>query len=246
MGVYNIRLGSQLTFDDEKEQDLITVIEQLNKSHKIGQFISHLLRLAIENPDIVEVKNGQCEKGEIMRLMDAYGISYNRDKFFKDITKEVADMKKKIDSIYELSYKTYMLALMGKQLGLEEKSNNALMADFILERQLKDIQDKLGLIIYDQVYASNKLDDTHERANEALEYIIESYSGIVNELKSSIQPVQVVQSISNNVENTVAEESNNSVKVENTSTDNKEAEDDEIIDFGDADLSLLSNFFGDD
>jgi hypothetical protein len=152
MSAYNIRLGSQLSFDDEQEKDIIVAIEQLNATHKTGQFVSHLLRLALENPDILEVKNGKCEKGAIMRQMDAAGMSYDRKKFFNEVTKEVTEMKKKIDSIYDIAMQTYTLALMDKHLGLEEKSDNTLQASFILERQLKSLQDSLGVILSDPIY----------------------------------------------------------------------------------------------
>ena len=53
------------------------------------------------------------------------------------------------------SYQIGTLALMGKHLGLEEKSNNSLMSTFILERQLKDLQTSLGVIYYFWALQSN-------------------------------------------------------------------------------------------
>lgn len=256
MSTYNIRLGSQLSFDDEQEKDLIAVIEQLNANHKMGQFVSHLLRIALENPEIMEVKNGKYEKGAIIKQMELAGMSYNRKQFFTDVTKNLADMKKKIDTIYDMTMKMYVLAQMGKHLGLEEKANNSLMTTFVLEKQLKDIQDSLGVILSDSVYASNKIDASHSKANDTLEYIIETYDNILNELKATFevqkvevpaiqvaQPTQqiveqtVVQPVQQVIEQPVAK----SVVESNSSNDGN----DEVIDFGNtADFGALSNFFG--
>ena len=155
MGVYTTRLGCQLSFSEEQESDIIAVIQQLNSTHKTGQFLSNLIRIALECPEVIDKGNGRFEQGALLRHMDACGISYDRRQFMQSVTKEIADMKKKVDSIYDIAMKTYTLALMGKHLGLEEKSNNSLMSTFILERQLKDLQTSLGVNIGDAVYASN-------------------------------------------------------------------------------------------
>ena len=53
----------------------------------------------------------------------------------------------------------YILAQMGKHLGLEDKTNNTLMASFILERQIQDLQNTLGVGTLTP-FSSNKLEDT--------------------------------------------------------------------------------------
>lgn len=256
MSTYNIRLGSQLSFDDEQEKDLIAVIEQLNANHKMGQFVGHLLRIALENPEIMEVKNGKYEKGAIIKQMELAGMSYNRKQFFTDVTKNLADMKKKIDTIYDMTMKMYVLAQMGKHLGLEEKANNSLMATFVLEKQLKDIQDSLGVILSDSVYASNKIDASHSKANDTLEYIIETYDNILNELKATfevqkveIPAIQVTQPTQQIVEQTVVQPVQQVIEqpVAQSVVENNSSSDgnDEVLDFGNtADFGALSNFFG--
>ena len=59
MGAYNIRLGSMFSLDEEQEKDIIGAIEALNASHQTGKFLSNLLRIALDNPEILDVKDGK-------------------------------------------------------------------------------------------------------------------------------------------------------------------------------------------
>lgn len=272
MGTYTTRLGCQLSFSEEKEADIIAVIQKLNATHKTGQFISNLLRIALENPEVLDKGSGSYAPGSLMRAMENCGISYDRQQFFQSISKDVANMKQKIDDIYDLAFKTYTLGLMGKHLQIEEKSNNELMATFILERQLKDIQTKLALNFADSIYASNKALDVQEKAEEVMEYIIESYSGIVNELMSKLEvkqievpvaiqatqqvvPVQPTQQVVP-VQPVQPQQVTPAIKPQQPVTQPVEDGEDKAIDFGDTnnespqdfgkdadDLELLKNFF---
>jgi hypothetical protein len=91
-------------------------------------------------------------------------------------------MRKKIDSIYELAFRTYVLAMFNKQLGLEKKSNMVLAAEYALERQLGELSKQLGTNDLLHIWESNKHDDIEERAKKILDYIISTYDGIVNEI----------------------------------------------------------------
>lgn len=250
MGTYNIRLGSQLSFDEQQEADIIKAIESMNASHKSGQFISNLIRIAFDCPEIMDNNNGKYEKGAILKAMENSGLSYNRQSFIYQVTKEVDNMKKKVDEMYNIILKTYILGQMGKQIGLEEKTENELMAQFIIEKQLKELQDNLGISLTSSVFASNKKQDVKKIADEALEYIIESYSGIVNEIKNianSIKTVQI-QAVQQPIETVQQMDNvNNSISTDTeqaNATDSKEDDDNDFIDFGNADFNALCNFFG--
>lgn len=256
MGTYNIRLGSQLSFDEQQEADIIKAIETMNASHKSGQFISNLIRIAFDCPEIMDNNNGKYEKGAILKAMENSGLSYNRQAFMYQITKEVDAMKKKVDEMYSIILKTYMLGQMGKHLGLEEKADNELMAQFVIEKQLKELQDALGISLTSSVFASNRKQDIEKIADDALEYIIESYSGIVNELKTIVnnaqtvqvqtvqQPVTQFQQVNESTNNVVDTPVMNveQPNVEDSLADN--SDEDEIIDFGNADFGALGSFFG--
>lgn len=261
MGNYNIRLGCQLSFDEQQEADIIKAIEKLNATHKAGQFMSNIVRLAFDCPDIMDKSSGAYEKGAVIKALDSAGIFYSRKNFFDSLTKEVNLMKQKVDKMYEMVLKTYILGQMGKKLGLEEKADNLLMAQFVVEKQLKEIQDLLGITLGSSVLASNKKQEVEKIGDNALEYIIESYSGIMNELQNMIttQPVlvqNVVDSASGqnsasrqNIESVVETTDNKTEasKAETETVNNGESntDEDETIDFGNADFSALSNFFGD-
>lgn len=270
MGTYTTRLGCQLSFNEEKEADIIAIIQKLNATHKTGQFISNLIRIALECPEIIDKGSEDYASGSLMKNMDSWGISYDRKQFFQSITKDIASMKQRIDDIYEIAFKTYTLALMGKHLGLEEKSDNNLMASFLLERQLKDIQTKLGVNITDSVYASNKALDVHNKSQEVLEFIIDVYSGIVAEIVSKIS-VKELEIPVKQLEVPVGQVAVSSVPIQaqviaqpqpvvqpsiQIDKPDKVEEDikDEIVDFGaeapiefgnnQEDLAALANFFG--
>lgn len=215
MGTRSIRFGSQLTFDEDKEKDIIDTIDTLNSSHKMGQFMSNLIRLAFDNPEILRVGADGLEKQAMLQQVESSGMSVNRQRFMTEVTSEISDMKKKVDDVYNMVFKLYTLALMNKHLEIEDKSDNSLRATFVLERQLRQLQDSLGVNIGDAVYESDKVNDVHVKAEDCLEYIIEAYDGIIDEMKQVIavgqQPQVVVQQA---VENTGV--AGNNMIVDNT------------------------------
>lgn len=197
MSTRSIRFGSQLTFDEDKEKDIIDTIDTLNSSHKMGQFMSNLIRLAFDNPEILRVGADGLEKQAMLQQVESSGMSVSRQRFMSGVSSEISDMKKKVDEVYNMVFKLYTLALMNKHLEIEKKSDNSLRATFVLERQLRQLQDSLGVNIGDAVYESDKVTDVHARAEDCLEYIIEAYDGIIDEMKQAIvvgqQPQVVVQ-----------------------------------------------------
>lgn len=250
MGTRDIRLGCLLSFDEQQEADIIKALEVLNSSHKTGRFISNLIRLAFDDPEIYE----SDRKDAVAKAMQDCELSYNRKIFMNGLEAKLNEMKKKVDKMYDMVLKTYILAQMGKYLGLEQKADNELMAQFVLEKQFKELQDLLGMSMTSSVLASNKKQDVEKIANDALEYIIDSYSGIVNELKGivnkQVEISQATQANDNKTENIVQNTNENVENIENNKEDNKENDkendkEDEYIDFGNADYGALSNFFGD-
>jgi hypothetical protein len=233
----SIRLGSILTFDEDKEADIIKMFEYLNSSHKTGQFISSLVRLAVDCPEVFKKdSDGMLTIGPAMRKVDIAGLSEIRKNFMSDIIKKVEDMKKKVDEIYEQSLKTYVLAQMGKHLGIEGKSKNVLMADFVVEKQLGELQKSLGIVFKDNVYASNKLADVQKVADDSLELIIESYDGIVKELKNFTTAVTSTAVVANNTPHMSAVSNLSAVTTtKQTETATKATE---LVDFGEDTIEI--------
>jgi len=229
----NVRLGSYMTFDDVKEKDILDAMKYLNDSHKMGRFISNIVRIALENPEILCKKDGKYNAGDVLKAIEDVDLPFERSSYINKATKEVEEMKVKVNSIFDMCQRMYTMALAGKKLGLEGKSDNLMMASFILERQIQEIQDTLGIGTL-TAFDSNKLDNTHKRADEALEYIINAYDGIVGELQAVVtQPVV----------HTVQVNEQPKVEVKETTVKN-ENDEEEFIDFGDADIDSLNNFFG--
>ena len=253
MSEYSTRLGCQLTFNEQMEGDIIELIKELNSSHKTGKFISNLIRIAMDNPEML----GENARKHIIENIQTCGVSYSRVKAFNEISNEVSKMKKKIDTMYEMNIQMYILAKAGKKLGLENKTQTNLRTQFLLERQLKEIQDKLDIILVDDGFSSDKLQNIEEIAEKALEFIIESYDGIIREIVSEQKAMNAVGAYNNYSENKIAEVSRESLnshetadiegsKVENevNSESETETETDEVIEFAqNEDLSALLNFF---
>ena len=222
------RIGPTLMFDPNREKDILACIDKLNGTRELAHLISHLLRLAFESPEVFGTGK---EVLSLIDKMEKCGVSPTRYSYFNQLNKEVEAMKKKIDSIYEMSYKTYMLAQMGKHLGLEQKSENNLRASFILERQASEMCDILGVTNINHVFASNKLDDVKSKSGEVLEYIIDSYDGILSEIKDALN-VNLDVNANIGYSPSISEISNKSSVVNETSLDenNTQDEDESTID----------------
>lgn len=267
MSSYNIRLGSMLTFDEEQEADIIQVIEKLNSIHKTGQFLSNLIRVALDCPEILDQSNGKFVKGSTLVDLEQYGLTYNRRALADKNARDISEMKKKVDSIYDMILKMYTLTLMGKHLGLEEKTENSMMAHFMVEKQLNDLKNSLGITLSDNLFKSNKVQDTKKLAEESLEYIIDAYSGVVNELKSNFSKnkdnsTDIAEALMNMLNNSNSTKNENNTAsqnvvyaqapvivkqesvIENTSKVEEPIEQEEVLDFGLEDLGDLGNFFG--
>ena len=188
MAAQSIRLSSMLTFDDAKEQDIINLIGELNSSHKTGQFISNLIRVAVDNPELLKCVSGRYSAGPILEQLDTLNQSFNRYQYFNNITSKVDEMHKKIDSMYDMVLKTYMLAQIGNKLGLEQKSENNILAQFVIEKQLRELEDLVGTNFQTSVLASNKKANVDKLTDEVLEHMINSYSTVIDALKRQVIP----------------------------------------------------------
>lgn len=272
----SIRLNSTIQFDENAEKDIIELISNLNSCHKTGQFVGTLIRLAVDNPEVLKKADntGRYNIGELYSYLNTSTLSRNRAEFFSTLYKDVLELKEKVDSIYKMSLELRTLAQFGKQIGIEERSKNTMRAGFLLEKQVSEIQNKLGTQFggEDSIFMSNKLNTSDKVVNDIMEFIINTYSGIVEEIKDSIsipvvqaipiqqaQQAQQAQQVAQPEQTTQAEqpvEEKTSTKEKQTqSTSNKNTnsisvfDEDEIIDFGsddiaDEDLDALASFFG--
>lgn len=190
MGNKTIKLVANLTFDENKEQDIIEMIEYLNSHHKTGAFISGLIKLAMDCPEIImKNTNGEIDLGPSMRRITVDGLSTLRKDFLNKLNLKVDNLWVQVGEIRKMALQVYTLAQMNKFIGIEGKSENSLRASFVIERQLSDLQRSLGTLINDKQFIDEKLAKSKDFADETLDYILSTYDGIVSEIKNQFNAV---------------------------------------------------------
>lgn len=180
MSKTDIRLGSLISFDSEREADIIEFVQDLTSQHKLGRFIGYLLRLACETPETLQYRE---KLNPILKEMNDLGITPRRDAIFKQFSKEILDLKNKINDIYVISEKLYTLALARKALGLEDRAKELLAAQFVVRRQTALLESKLGTSSLLYTYESDSMRDVQKKADEILEVILETYGDLLNDVK---------------------------------------------------------------
>lgn len=242
-----VRMGANLTFDADKERDIIELVNNATSKHKLSDLVTNLLRIYVDNPE--ELNNNRKSIEKLLDETNNEGISANRQKFFEDITKQIDQMKQKVDIMYDKCLELNTMVMMGKRLGMEERTENSLLATFMLEKQLTDLYDTFGVKNIKHQFNSNKLLDTQEKSEEILEYIINSYDGIFTELRNMGTQVVQVSSNGGTVSNVGGAVGGGEVtKITGVPLENTEDTEEEVgepfVDFGDADLGALERFFG--
>lgn len=187
MGTKSIRLNTILNFDEATEKDIIEVMNQLSSSHRTGEFLSNLIRLAADNPETIYKRGERYKEGPTVEAIRKSGLSQSRDEFFKDITKAVRSMKKKVDVMYDMCFNMYVLANSGNKIGIKQKTDNMIMAQFLVEKQLKDIKRVLGMESLDGAFSSDKNMDYEAKAAEVMEVIVNSYDSLIRAINEKTQ-----------------------------------------------------------
>lgn len=250
------RLGGTLDFDPNREKYIVDKINELSGSGQLSKYLQTLIRLAFETPEAI----GRTDK--LVNELIALGGTPCAREFFANGNKEIAEMHRKIDEIYNMCLQMYTLCQFGKVTGLEKKVENTAKAEFMLERQVDRLCDTLGIRDM-RLFESCKITSVESKSADVLEFIINHYDGIVNEIKTEhtpmtitipqIEQVNTVISKSNDTKET-DNSSNNSSDIETKPIDNAvnaqedDADEDAAIDFGDefkknANMSALKFMF---
>ena len=182
MSKTDIRLGSLISFGSGRGADIIEFVQDLTSQHKLGRFIGYLLRLACETPETLQYRE---KLNPILKEMNDLGITPRRDAMFKQFSKEILDLKNKINDIYVISEKLYTLALARKALGLEDRAKELLAAQFVVRRQTALLESKLGTSSLLYTYESDSMRDVQKKADEILEVILETYGDLLNDVKTA-------------------------------------------------------------
>lgn len=167
------KFTSTISLDEGKELDLIKYLEHLRDTRRMGDFVSSCVRACWDNQELYK---------QTLASDSTYGTQLRKG-YFDSIENKILDMRNKVDKIYDIAFSVYTLALMGKRLGIEERAENSLKAQFILQKQINDIARALS--INTLMFESDRLQDTKHKAEQILEYIINSYDSLLAELKIS-------------------------------------------------------------
>ena len=92
MSLESVRLGGQFWYDKETEQDLANVITSLSSSHRLGEFISYMFRMAVEDPTILENKDGVVKYGTVTEKLKALGHTDKRRKQLEELADKIFDL----------------------------------------------------------------------------------------------------------------------------------------------------------
>lgn len=239
MGRRSIRLGSTISFNEETEADIISKIEYLTSRHMLGDFISNVLRVAFESPDKLESKTSMSKA---ISEISASGMTKDRVQFFSSVSKEIEEMKAKVDKMYDMNLKLLCLAECGKHMGIEDKTKNSLRAQFVLERQLEDLTSALGLTHATHVFNSNKVIETEEKAKDIFKFILETYDGVLTELKEDVFKEIELKLNNIQVSGVVAAADTTADTGKDIHEEESKDNGDDIVDFGNADMAALGAF----
>lgn len=177
MALTEIKKTITISLDDFREKDIINMVEELSTKKQFGDYVTMLIKASVDNPELIGLSRVDMEE---------YSRKDNREQFFTQVEKDVNNMKRKIDSIFDMALSMYTLAQFGKRIGLEDRSKNMLQANFILQQQMNRLTETLGVQSIGQVYESNRIDLAQRKVDEILEYIVTSHDSIVSEIKSNL------------------------------------------------------------
>lgn len=189
----SVRLSSTLEFRDT-EKDIYEFVRKLADRHKLGEFIGCLIRNVHDNPDILRTgSTGELAYSDVMKITADKGITPGRLEYLKEINNEILALRESISKLSEIVNTTYSLGLVGNRLGIEDKSSSSAVATFLMDRNLREIEKKLGINRINIDSFSDEKEKAKEKAEQTLEYILNSYSEVFDELKKAVSVINTVQ-----------------------------------------------------
>lgn len=182
-----IRLNGKIAFNPESEKYIADAIQDMCYHRSISDFLEILIKIAFDSPEMLSRKD---ELHKLINFMNDGGYTPLAENFYSKARKDIDDIKRKVNEIYDMCLSMYTLAKFGKALKLEQRTNNLVMAEFMLERQISQICQTMGINDY-QKFNSGSYLDVDSKSEEILQYILEHYSNIVREVKTSTEEIEV-------------------------------------------------------
>ena len=179
MGTKQFRVT--ITLDDKKEQDLIEALQSLSRKKQLGDLVTDLVRQA---SDKQTMKDCRCTD-----------FAISREKFFSAVARKLKEQDDKINTIYKMCEDLYGLARANKAMGLEDKTRNLMIGQFILQSQQNKIKALLGEGEFNYIYESERLIKEKEKADKIWEFIVETYGNMLTELQGMVcRPIEIAAS----------------------------------------------------
>lgn len=179
MGTKQFRVT--ITLDDKKEQDLIEALQSLSRKKQLGDLVTDLVRQASDKQAIAA-----------SRYTD---LTISREKFFSGVARKLKEQDDKINTIYKMCEDLYGLARANKAMGLEDKTRNLMVGQFILQSQQNKIKALLGEGEFNYIYESERLIKEKEKADKVWEFIVETYGNMLTELQGMVcRPIEIAAS----------------------------------------------------
>lgn len=137
---------------------------------------------------LIDLKE-QHKAGEfIVYCIKNYHKAQDFSRQMEQTKQQIQELNNKFDKLQEMTLKTYCLLEVGKRLGLEETPKNLILSEFILNKQLKELNNLLGVEIRE-----NK--DATKYADDVVEYIINSYDSVLKQVVSIANTPQILQAV---------------------------------------------------
>lgn len=186
MGIKRIKVSTYIDIDDVTEKDLAETLQKMIDSRQLSAFSTNAIKLVLENQELLN----RCKVGEKQ-------VFSTREKFFSDLTNKVRELEKTQLLLEEEVQKLVEFIKLRKMIGIEEKVDNAACTQFLIKRQMKLLNKQLGRIGTDLVIDRRAVDkdilEMNKKADELIEFVVEHYDGIINELKQMMiinMPIQ--------------------------------------------------------
>ena len=234
------RMKVNLEFNNTTDRGFISKCTTLADNRMLSKYVTRAFKYVLSHPELY--KELFCSN------VEAVDTTYKK---YKEIDSRLANIEKALRELEEYIFELKSFIVLRKMLAIEQKVDNALSAELLIKRQIKEINKILSRVgtdlIIDSKYIQDDVFKQNEKAEKLVEFTINYYDGIVNELRNMVTiPVQAVpvESVRSNNTDENKEKTAEQVKVPVEIKDESKESSDKASELTDENLSLLENFFG--
>lgn len=234
------RMKVNLEFNNTTDRGFISKCTTLADNRMLSKYVTRAFKYVLSHPELYKELFGSN--------VEAVDTTYKK---YKEIDSRLANIEKALRELEEYIFELKSFIVLRKMLAIEQKVDNALSAELLIKRQIKEINKILSRVgtdlIIDSKYIQDDVFKQNEKAEKLVEFTINYYDGIVNELRNMVTiPVQAVpvESVRSNNTDENKEKTAEQVKVPVEIKDESKESSDKASELTDENLSLLENFFG--